>query len=131
MTGIELLQMIKNNEVEEGTDIDVLRVNEESCCFDVVAKLKYNNNDLLWSPGTFRSSMLWDNDYFFEIIESLEMPDKIEELKIKEIKNVSGRDVYYYYGSENKEVNKINELIKAVNYLLDEKKQLTSNNYYS
>lgn len=119
MTGIELLQMIKNNEVEEGTEINVLRVNEECCCYDVMAKLKYTDNDLLWSPGTFRSSMLWSADYLFEINESLEMPDKIEELKIKEIKNVSGRDVYYYYGSENKEVNKINELIKAVNYLLD------------
>ena len=119
MTGIELLKMIKNYEIKEGTEINVLRVNEDYCCFDVVAKLKYSDNDLHWSPGTFRSFMLWDNDYFFEIIESLEMPDKIEELKIKEIKNVSGRDVYYYYGSENKEVNKINELIKAVNYLLD------------
>lgn len=119
MTGIELLQMIKNNEVEEGTEINVLRVNEECCCYDVMAKLKYTDNDLLWSPGTFRSSMLWGADYLFEINESLEMPDKIEELKIKEIKNVSGKDFYTYYSSGNKEVNKINELVRAVNYLLN------------
>ena len=57
MTGIELLQMIKKDEIEEGTEINVLKTNEECCCFDVVAKLKYSDNDLLWSPGTFRSSM--------------------------------------------------------------------------
>lgn len=41
MTGIELLQMIKNYEIKEGAEINVLRVNEDYCCFDVVAKLKY------------------------------------------------------------------------------------------
>lgn len=117
MTGIELLQMIKNNEVEEGTDIDVLRVNEESCCFDVVAKLKYNNNDLLWSPGTFRSSMLWDSDYSFEIIG-----EKIKEryqyslipnwFKDEEIIEVVNRNFDQHQKA-------INELIDAVNYLLD------------
>ncbi len=122
MTGIELLQMIKNNEVEEGTEIDVLRVNEESCCFDVVAKLKYNNNDLFWSPGTFRSSMLWDNDYLFEIVESKEVPNKITG-----VFQYSRLPSYFRDEETINSVNcnfeqhqkAINELIYAVNYLLD------------
>lgn len=67
---IELLQMIKNYEIKDGTEINVLRINEDCCCFDIVAKLKYSDNHLLWSPGTFRSSMLWNDNYLFEIDQS-------------------------------------------------------------
>lgn len=116
MTGIELLQMIKNNEIKEGTEINVLRANEECCCFDIVAKLKYSDNDLFWSPGTFRSSMLWDNDYLFEIVESKEVPNKIEEINF-----VDGFSDSYYDTCLIKTKDKINELIDAVNYLLDTK----------
>ena len=116
MTGIELLQMIKNNEVEEGTEIDVLRVNEESCCFDVVVKLKYINNGLLWPPGTFRSSMLWDNDYLFKIVESKGTPHKIEKINFVDEFSDS-----YYDTCLIKTKDKINELIDAVNYLLTAK----------
>lgn len=70
MTGIELLQIIKESKLEEGTQINVLRVNNECYCYDVMAKLKYKNNDLLWSPGTFRISMLWNDNYLFEIDQS-------------------------------------------------------------
>lgn len=128
MTGIELLQMIKNNEVEEGTEINVLRVNEECCCFDVVAKLKYSDNDLLWSPGTFRSSMLWDNDYLFEIVESKEVPNKIEKIEKLSYQQLGtyqldNNDTLEFIKSLNDQLTKhgrkINELIKAVNYLLD------------
>ena len=114
MTGIELLQMIKNYEIKEGTEINVLRTNEECCCFDVVAKLKYSDNDLLWSPGTFRSSMFWDNDYLFEIVESKEVPNKIEEINFVDEFSDS-----YYDTCLIKTKDKINELIDAVNYLLD------------
>lgn len=128
MTGIELLKMIKNYEIKEGTEINVLRVNEESCCFDVVAKLKYNNNDLLWSPGTFRSSMLWDNDYLFEIVESKEVPNKIEKIEKLSYQQLGtyqldNNDTLEFIKSLNDQLTKhgrkINELIKAVNYLLD------------
>ena len=114
MTGIELLQMIKNNEIKEGTEINVLRVNEECCCYDVMAKLKYSDNDLHWSPGTFRSSMLWDNDYLFEISESIKVPNKIEEINFVDEFSDS-----YYDTCLIKTKDKVNELIKAVNYLLD------------
>lgn len=116
MTGIELLQMIKNGEIKEGTGIIVLRANEECGCFDVVAKLKYSDNDLLWSPGTFRSSMLWDNDYLFEIVDNKDIPHKIENLY--HIFNDNNKKQTYYKLADEM-FYKINELIKAVNYLLD------------
>ena len=114
MTGIELLQMIKNYEIKEGAEINVLRVNEDYCCFDVVAKLKYSDNDLHWSPGTFRSFMLWDNEYLFEISESIKVPNKIEEINFVDEFSDS-----YYDTCLIKTKDKVNELIKAVNYLLD------------
>ena len=117
MTGIELLQMIKNNEIKEGAEINVLRTNEECCCFDVVAKLKYSDNDLLWSPGTFRSSMLWDVAYSFEIIG-----EKIKEryqysliphyCKDEELIRIVNRNFEQHQKA-------INDLIDAVNYLFD------------
>ena len=116
MTGIELLQMIKNYEIKEGAEINVLRVNEVYCCFDVVAKLKYSDNDLHWSPGTFRSFMLWDNEYLFEIVESKEVPNKIE--KLYHILNDDDKQGTYYKLSDEM-FYKINELIDAVNYLID------------
>lgn len=123
MTGIELLQMIKNNEIKEGTEINVLRTNEECCCFDVVAKLKYSDNDLLWSPGTFRSSMLWDNDYLFEIVEGKTTPSNIEKIKMVGCE-VECKSLDALFGIDTPmtieiAINKINELTEAVNYLID------------
>ena len=128
MTGIELLQMIKNYEIKEGAEINVLRVNEDYCCFDVVAKLKYSDNDLHWSPGTFRSFMLWDNEYLFEIVESKEVPNKIEKIEKLSYQQLGtyqldNNDTLEFIKSLNDQLTKhgrkINELIKAVNYLLD------------
>lgn len=123
MTGIELLQMIKNNEIKEGTEINVLRTNEECCCFDIVAKLKYSDNDLLWSPGTFRSSMLWDNDYLFEIVEGKTTPSNIEKIKMVGCE-VECKSLDALFGIDTPmtieiAINKINELTEAVNYLID------------
>ena len=123
MTGIELLQMIKNNEVEEGTEINVLRANEECCCFDIVAKLKYSDNDLFWSPGTFRSSMLWDNEYLFEIAEDKTTPSNIEKIKMVGCEvECKSLDASFGIGTPMAmeiAINKINELIDEVSYILD------------
>lgn len=123
MTGIELLKMIKNYEIKEGTEINVLRVNEDCCCFDVVAKLKYSDNDLLWSPGTFRSSMLWDNDYLFEIAEDKTTPSNIEKIKMVGCEvECKSLDASFGIGTPMAmeiAINKINELIDAVSYLLE------------
>lgn len=125
MTGIELLKMIKNYEIKEGTEINVLRVNEECCCYDVMAKLKYSDNDLFWSPGTFRSSMLWDDDYLFEIAEDKTTPSNIEKIKMVGCEvECKSLDASFGIGTPMAmeiAINKINELIEAVNYLLDTK----------
>lgn len=130
MTGIELLQMIKNGEIKEGTEINVLRTNEECCCFDLMAKLKYSDNDLHWSPGTFRSSMLWDDDYLFEIVENKKPVDKIEKIEKLSYQQLGtyqldNNDTLEFIKSLNDQLTKhgrkINELIDAVNYLLDTK----------
>ena len=46
MTGIELLQMIKNNEIKEGTEINVFHDKGDYCWLDGVTKLIYKDNDL-------------------------------------------------------------------------------------
>ena len=117
MTGIELLQMIKNNEIKEGTEINVLRVNEECCCYDVMAKLKYSDNDLHWSPGTFRSSMLWDNSYSYEIVGYI-IKERYQYGLIPSYCNDEKliRTVNRNFEQHQKAIN---ELIDAVNYLLD------------
>lgn len=123
MTGIELLQMIKNNKIKEGKEINVLRISEDCRCFDIVSKLKYNDNDLHWSPGTFRSSMLWGNDYLFEIVEGKTTPSNIEKIKMVGCE-VECKSLDASFGIDTPMVmeiaiNKINELIETVNYLLD------------
>lgn len=117
MSGIELLQMIKNDEIAEGTEINVLRDNEECNCYDVVAKLKYVNDDLFWPSGTFRSFMLWDSDYSFEIIGG-----KIKEryqyslippyCKDEELIGIVNRNFEQHQKA-------IDDLTDAVNYLLN------------
>lgn len=62
--------------------------------------------------------MLWDNEYLFEIVESKEVPNKIE--KLYHIFNDSNKQETYYKLVDEM-FYKVNELIDAVNYLLDEK----------
>ena len=117
MTGIELLQMIKDGKLEEDTEINVLKFNEEYCCHDVVAKLKYSDDDLHWSPGTFTSSMLWDNSYSYEIVGYI-IKERYQYSLIPSYCNDEKliRTVNRNFEQHQKAIN---ELIDAVNYLLD------------
>ena len=116
MTGIELLQMIKNGELKEGTKVNVIKLDERFNVYDysIVTTITFIHNNLEWPSGTFRSSMLWDNDYLFEIVESKEVPNKIEEINFVDEFSDS-----YYDTCLIKTKDKVNELIDAVNYLLD------------
>ena len=116
MTGIELLQMIKNNEIKEGTEINVFREDSKHCLTEGITRITYKNDELLWSAGTFRTSMLWNDDILFEIVESKEVPNKIE--KLYHIFNDSNKQETYYKLLDEI-FYKVNELIDAVNYLLD------------
>lgn len=61
------------------------------------------DKELKWAPGTFRSSMLWSDRFYFEIAENEAFLDKIEKLDTT--------------GNWNFDIlkNKINELIDIVN----------------
>lgn len=118
MTGIELLQMIKNGELKEGTKINVIKLEERVSFYDysTVTIITFIQNNLEWPAGTFKSSMLWDNDYLFEIMEREEVPNKIE--KLYHILNGDDKQGTYYKLADEM-FYKINELIDTVNYLLD------------
>ena len=116
MTGIELLQMIKDGKLEEGTKINVFREDSKHCLIEGIARITYKNDELLWSAGTFRTSMLWNDDILFEINESKKVPNKIENLY--HIFNDSNKQETYYKLLDEI-FYKVNELIDKVNYLLD------------
>ena len=112
MTGIELLEKIKNRNIKNGTKILVYKNNE------YVTTLIYDD-DLNWNTGSFRARMLWDNNYRFYYHSKDEWED-IEEIEVE----LRG-DCKYRYASKNfisyafpKEIaDTINQLIKNQNYL--------------
>lgn len=130
MTGIELLQMIKDGELKEGEKINVIKLDKRVDVYDysIVTTIIFTNNNLEWSAGTFKVSMLWDNDYLFEIAENEKPVDKIEKIKKLSYQQLGtyqldNNDTLEFIRSLNDQLTKhgrkINELIGAVNYLLD------------
>lgn len=118
MTGIELLQMIKDGELKEGEKINVIKLDKRVDVYDysIVTTIIFTNNNLEWSAGTFKVSMLWDNDYLFEMAEREEVHNKIE--KLYHIFDDSNKK-QTYYKLVDEIFYKVNDLIGAVNYLLD------------
>lgn len=122
MTGIELLQMIKDGKLEEGTKINVFREDSKHCLIEGIARITYKNDELLWSAGTFRTSMLWNDDILFEINESKKVPSKITGIfqysqlpsYFRDEKAINSINCNF-----EKHQKAINELTDAVNYLLD------------
>ena len=130
MTGIELLQMIKNGELKDETKINVIRLTENVNVYDysTVTTITFIHNNLEWPAGTFKSSMLWDNDYLFEIMESEESSDKAKKtgkLSYQQLGTyqLDNNDTLEFIKSLNNQLTKhgrkINDLIETVNYLLD------------
>ena len=130
MTGIELLQMIKNGELKDETKINVIRLTENVNVYDysTVTTITFIHNNLEWPAGTFKSSMLWDNDYLFEIMESEESSDKAEKIGKLSYQQLGtyqldNNDTLEFIKSLNDQLTKhgrkINDLIETVNYLLD------------
>ena len=120
MTGIELLLMIKEEMIEEGTEINVFKeVNDRIGEFITV--IMFIDNELKWAPGTFRSSMLWSDRFYFKMAESEVFPDKIEKLSYQLLGTyqLDNNDNLSFVISLNeqlsKQVRKINELIDIVN----------------
>lgn len=120
MTGIELLQMVKDNELEDGTLVRttgpfpqyyLFRKNGEhpnfgKCDSKGNAGGMYGQYKFMTTKALFRN---------YEIVEVLrKVPNKIEEINFVDEFSDS-----YYDTCLIKTKDKINELIDAVNYLLD------------
>lgn len=101
-TGIELLQAIKDGRIADFTKVKVIYLG-----IPTKHILEVTRDNLMWKPGEFCVGELWDDEYTFEIIE--EKPKKIEEFETTYSMNMV----------EMLMQDKINELQKAVNYLLE------------
>ena len=120
MTGIELLQMVKDNKLEDRTLIRttgqfpqyyLFRKNGEHPNFGKCDDK--GNAGGMYGQYKFMTTIALFRDY--EIVEVLkEVPDKIEEINFVDEFSDS-----YYDTCLIKTKDKVNELIKAVNYLLD------------
>lgn len=110
INGIELLKKIKNNELKLNQKINVYYDNKD-VSYDLVAILTYKGNEVIWSENTFRFSMLYDDNYLFEIIEDKSIIEKID------LKQVI-RDSCITMSAANVIIqNKINEIIEKLNKL--------------
>lgn len=105
-TGIELLQAIQDGKIKKHTDIKVWF---DDGIREYITTINFNGIDLTWESGTFYARHFYNEYIVFEIEK--EKPTKIEELKLVEIQNLWDRDIEIE--------KKINELQKAVNYLLE------------
>lgn len=122
MTGIELLQMVKDNELEDGTLVRttgpfpqyyLFRKNGEHPNFGKCDSK--GNAGGMYGQYKFMTTKALFRDY--EIVEVLrKVPNKIEEINFVDEFSDS-----YYDTCLIKTKDKINELIDAVNYLLDTK----------
>ena len=113
INGIELLKKIKNNELKLNQKINVYYDNKD-VAYDLVAILTYKGDEVIWSENTFRFSMLYDDNYLFEIIEDKSI---IEKLKINEIPNEWNLELFTAGVNlhMNLIVNKLNEVIDYIN----------------
>ena len=76
INGIELLKKIKNNELKLNQKINVYYDNKD-VAYDLVAILTYKGKEVIWTENTFRFSMLYDDNYLFEIIEDKSIIEKL------------------------------------------------------
>lgn len=109
--GYELIKAISDKEIKDKTKIEVhsLKVLDNT-----IAVIEYKNKRLEWGTGEFDTSYLFDKDYYFRILE--DNTEEIEELD-EEWTYIEGQVEKTWSKSELELVNKINELVKAVNKL--------------
>ena len=117
--GIKLLQKIKNNELKFNQKINVYFDNTLTGTLDLEAVLIYRGDEVLWSENTFRFSMLYDDNYLFEIVEDKPIIEKIEIKKY----NFHNDNHSKLLKNQEQLSNKLNELIDVVNELRNEVKE--------
>ena len=100
--GYELVKAIHNREIKDGTRIEVhsLKVLD-----NIIAVIEYSNKRLEWGQGEFDTSYLFDDYYYFRVLE--DNTEEIEELEYFNIGKAKSTD-------QTKMIDKINELVKAV-----------------
>lgn len=121
INGIELLQKIKNGELKLNTKISVYYDDLITDTLDLVAELTYKGNEVIWTENTFRFSMLYDDNYLFEIIEEKIIQENISRLSYQQIGTyqLDNNDILGFIKTLNEQLTKhgrkINEIVDYIN----------------
>ena len=102
------MKAIADGEIKEGTYI---KVHDLSVVDRVVTTILYTNQKLNWETGTFDTSYLSNNYYYFELIEEQQDIDiqAIEDINIRPYKGFT--DICNYIEGKG------NEIIQAIKQL--------------
>ena len=121
VNGIELLQKIKNRELKLNAKISVYYDNLITDTLDLVAELIYKGNEVIWTENTFRFSMLYDDNYLFEIVEEKTIQENISRLSYQQIGTyqLDNNDILGFIKALNEQFTKhgrkINEIVDYIN----------------
>lgn len=119
--GIELLKKIKNNELKFNQKINVYFDNILTGTLDLKAVLTYRGDEVLWSENTFRFSMLYDDNFLFEIVEEKTIQKNISRLSYQQIGTyqLDNNDILGFIKALNEQFTKhgrkINEIVDYIN----------------
>ena len=119
--GIKLLQKIKNNELKFNQKINVYFDNTLTGTLDLEAVLTYRGDEVLWSENTFRFSMLYDDNFLFEIVEEKTIQKNINRLSYQQIGTyqLDNNDILGFIKALNEQFTKhgrkINEIVDYIN----------------
>ena len=121
INGIELLQKIKNGELKLNTKISVYYDDLITDTLDLVAELTYKGNEVIWTENTFRFSMLYDDNYLFQIVEEKTIQENISRLSYQQIGTyqLDNNDILGFIKALNEQLTKhgrkINEIVDYIN----------------
>lgn len=114
VSGITLLQLIKDGKIKNEA-----KIKKFFLWSDTGNNLIYKNGEVIWKPGEFSLSDLYKDCYTFEIIEERTVsPLKVENNKLNGTWENGDNYCYTLSAPQRVLLNKINELVDNVNYLL-------------
>ena len=115
MKGYELIKAITENKIKDNTKIKVVN----SLTEDILTQIEYREGMLKWKTEEFDTSFLCNIDIEFAIEENKE----IEELNKISYDEFKYSDNKHRFDLTNREYDKINEVIRAVNKLIKEREE--------
>ena len=88
----------------------------------VVTTILYSNVKLNWETGTFDTSCLCDNYYYFELLTEdntidIESIEELDECNFEHNNTISQQELWF--------IEKVNELVQAVKQLNKEVKEIS------